>query len=121
MFMPIADPSISLDENTEIAKRQNGALMKFPEVEYVVAKVARAETSTDPAPSRITSLARRARGAIEELRFLPYAPVHSRAAPPDGYEVSSGPQSTPADKGSLLAPRTSCPVIGAKLRYAFFK
>jgi Cu(I)/Ag(I) efflux system membrane protein CusA/SilA len=54
MFMPIADPSISLDENTEIAKRQNAALMKFPEVEYVVAKVARAETSTDPAPLNMT-------------------------------------------------------------------
>jgi Cu(I)/Ag(I) efflux system membrane protein CusA/SilA len=54
MFMPIADPSISLEENTEIAARQNAALMKFPEVEYVVAKVARAETSTDPAPLNMT-------------------------------------------------------------------
>ena len=54
MFMPIADPSVSLNENTEIAKRQNAALMKFPEVEYVVAKVARAETSTDPAPLNMT-------------------------------------------------------------------
>jgi Cu(I)/Ag(I) efflux system membrane protein CusA/SilA len=54
MFMPIADPSIGLEENTEIAKRQNAALMKFPEVEYVVAKVARAETSTDPAPLNMT-------------------------------------------------------------------
>ncbi|MCA1650976.1 MAG: CusA/CzcA family heavy metal efflux RND transporter [Acidobacteria bacterium] len=54
MFMPIADPSISLEENTEIATRQNAALMKFPEVEYVVAKVARADTSTDPAPLNMT-------------------------------------------------------------------
>jgi copper/silver efflux system protein len=54
MFMPIADPSISLEENTEIAKKQNAALMKFPEVEYVVAKVARADTSTDPAPLNMT-------------------------------------------------------------------
>ena len=54
MFMPIADPSISLEENTEIAKRQNATLMKFPEVAYVVAKVARAETSTDPAPLNMT-------------------------------------------------------------------
>src|SRR3954454_6801391 len=50
MFMPIADPSISLEENTKIAAKQNAALMSFPEVEYVVAKVARADTSTDPAP-----------------------------------------------------------------------
>src|SRR5687767_12340254 len=54
MFMPIADPSISLEENTGIAARQNAALMKFPEVEYVVAKVARADTSTDPAPLNMT-------------------------------------------------------------------
>jgi Cu(I)/Ag(I) efflux system membrane protein CusA/SilA len=54
MFMPIADPSISLEENTQIAARQNATLMTFPEVEYVVAKVARAETSTDPAPLNMT-------------------------------------------------------------------
>jgi copper/silver efflux system protein len=54
MFMPIADPSISLEENTKIAGRQNAALMKFPEVDYVVAKIARAETSTDPAPLNMT-------------------------------------------------------------------
>jgi Cu(I)/Ag(I) efflux system membrane protein CusA/SilA len=54
MFMPIADPSISLAENTAIAARQNAALMQFPEVEYVVAKVARADTSTDPAPLNMT-------------------------------------------------------------------
>jgi Cu(I)/Ag(I) efflux system membrane protein CusA/SilA len=54
LFMPIADPSISLEENTKIAARQNAALMKFPEVAYVVAKVARADTSTDPAPLNMT-------------------------------------------------------------------
>jgi len=54
MFMPIADPSISLEENTKIASKQNAALMSFHEVEYVVAKVARADTSTDPAPLNMT-------------------------------------------------------------------
>src|SRR5262245_48736637 len=54
MFMPIADPSISLEENTENAKKQNEALTSFPEVDYVVAKVARADTSTDPAPLNMT-------------------------------------------------------------------
>jgi Cu(I)/Ag(I) efflux system membrane protein CusA/SilA len=54
MFMPIADPSISLEENTKLAARQNDALMKFPEVALVVAKVARADTSTDPAPLNMT-------------------------------------------------------------------
>jgi Cu(I)/Ag(I) efflux system membrane protein CusA/SilA len=54
MFMPIADPSISLEQNTAIAVRQNGILEKFPEVAWVVAKVARADTSTDPAPLNMT-------------------------------------------------------------------
>ena len=54
LFMPIADPSIALEENTTIAARQNTALMQFPEVEYAVAKVGRAETSTDPAPLNMT-------------------------------------------------------------------
>src|SRR5882724_13496890 len=54
MFMPIADPSISLDENTKIAVKQNAVLMSFPEVASVVAKVARADTSTDPAPLNMT-------------------------------------------------------------------
>ena len=54
MFMPIADPSISLEQNTQIAAKQNAILMRFPEVEYVVAKVARADTSTDPAPLNMT-------------------------------------------------------------------
>ena len=54
MFMPIADPSISLAENTRIAAQQNAALVKFPEVLSVVAKVGRAETSTDPSPLNMT-------------------------------------------------------------------
>ncbi len=54
MFMPIADPSISLAQNTEYAKRQDAVLKRFPEVAYVAAKVARAETSTDPAGLNMT-------------------------------------------------------------------
>ena len=54
MFMPIADPSISLAENTRIAAQQNAALLSFPEVVRVVAKVGRAETSTDPSPLNMT-------------------------------------------------------------------
>jgi Cu(I)/Ag(I) efflux system membrane protein CusA/SilA len=54
MFMPIADPSISLEENTAIAAKQNAVLAGFPEVAYAVAKVGRAETSTDPAPLNMT-------------------------------------------------------------------
>ena len=54
MFMPIADPSISLEENTKNAIKQNQVLETFPEVAYAVAKVARADTSTDPAPLNMT-------------------------------------------------------------------
>jgi Cu(I)/Ag(I) efflux system membrane protein CusA/SilA len=54
MFMPIADASIALAQNTEYAKRQDEILSRFPEVAYVAAKVARAETSTDPAGLNMT-------------------------------------------------------------------
>jgi copper/silver efflux system protein len=54
LFMPVTDPSVSLDENTDIAKRQNTALMRVPEVAYAVAKVGRADTSTDPSPLNMT-------------------------------------------------------------------
>jgi len=54
LFMPIADPSISLVENTRIAEKQNAILQSFPEVAYAVAKIARADTSTDPAPLNMT-------------------------------------------------------------------
>jgi Cu(I)/Ag(I) efflux system membrane protein CusA/SilA len=54
MFMPIADPSIALSENTKIAVRQDAVIEKFPEVASVVAKVARADTATDPAALNMT-------------------------------------------------------------------
>ena len=54
LFMPVTDPSISLEQNTDIARRQNAALMRLPEVEYAVAKVGRADTSTDPSPLNMT-------------------------------------------------------------------
>jgi Cu(I)/Ag(I) efflux system membrane protein CusA/SilA len=54
LFMPVTDPSVSLDENTDIAKRQTNALMRVPEVAYAVAKVGRADTSTDPSPLNMT-------------------------------------------------------------------
>ena len=54
LFMPISDTSISLQQNTEIAARQNAAIMQVPEVAFAVAKVGRAETSTDPSPLNMT-------------------------------------------------------------------
>jgi Cu(I)/Ag(I) efflux system membrane protein CusA/SilA len=54
MFMPVTDPAISLPQAIEITKKQNEAILKFPEVASVVAKISRAETSTDPAPLNMT-------------------------------------------------------------------
>src|SRR5258705_9724161 len=54
MFMPVTDPSISLAQAIEITKKQNAAIQQFPEVAAVVAKISRAETSTDPAPVNMT-------------------------------------------------------------------
>jgi len=50
MFMPVTDPAIGLPQAIEIIKKQNAAIARVPEVAGVVAKIARAETSTDPAP-----------------------------------------------------------------------
>src|SRR5213593_3608443 len=54
MFMPVTDPSISLSQAIDIVKKQNAAIQKFPEVASVVAKIARADLSTDPAPVNMT-------------------------------------------------------------------
>ena len=54
MFMPVTDPSISLPQAIDIVKKQNAEIQKFPEVATVVAKIARADTSTDPAPVNMT-------------------------------------------------------------------
>jgi Cu(I)/Ag(I) efflux system membrane protein CusA/SilA len=54
MFMPITDPSVGLPQAIDITKKQNAAIAAVPEVARVVAKIGRAETSTDPAPVNMT-------------------------------------------------------------------
>jgi copper/silver efflux system protein len=54
MFMPITDPAIALTQAIAIVQQQNAAIQGVPEVDTVVAKVARADTSTDPAPLNMT-------------------------------------------------------------------
>jgi len=54
MFMPITDPAISLPQAIEITRKQNAAIQSIPEVSAVVAKISRADTSTDPAPINMT-------------------------------------------------------------------
>ncbi|MDH3527972.1 MAG: CusA/CzcA family heavy metal efflux RND transporter [Acidobacteriota bacterium] len=50
MYMPVTDPAISMEEALDLLQKQDRILASFPEVEHVVGKVGRAETSTDPAP-----------------------------------------------------------------------
>ena len=54
MFMPVTDPAISLPLAVDIVKKQNAAIQAVPEVASVVAKISRADTSTDPAPVNMT-------------------------------------------------------------------
>ena len=54
MFMPITDPAISLTKATEILREQDRLIAQDPEVENVVGKIGRADTSTDPAPINMT-------------------------------------------------------------------
>jgi copper/silver efflux system protein len=54
MFMPVTDPAISLPQALDITGKQNAAIQQVPEVASVVAKISRAETSTDPAPVNMT-------------------------------------------------------------------
>ena len=50
MYMPVTDPAISIDEARKILSQQDQVLKGFPEVEWVVGKAGRADSSTDPAP-----------------------------------------------------------------------
>ncbi|HSA92895.1 MAG TPA: CusA/CzcA family heavy metal efflux RND transporter [Terriglobales bacterium] len=54
LFMPIADPGISLTKASEILREQTRIIAQDPAVENVVGKIGRAETSTDPAPINMT-------------------------------------------------------------------
>ncbi len=51
LFMPVLLPGASLTQVMEVMKKQDIIIKnEFPEVEWVVGKLGRAETSTDPAP-----------------------------------------------------------------------
>lgn len=54
MYMPVTDASISLTRQKEILSKQDEIIKRFPEVETVVGKSGRAETSTDPSPINMT-------------------------------------------------------------------
>ena len=50
LFMPSTLPGISIDEAQRLMQIQDRIIRSFPEVESVMGKSGRAETSTDPAP-----------------------------------------------------------------------
>ncbi len=51
LFMPVLLPGASLTQVQEVMRKQDMIIKnEFPEVEWVVGKLGRAETSTDPAP-----------------------------------------------------------------------
>jgi Cu(I)/Ag(I) efflux system membrane protein CusA/SilA len=54
MWMPVTDPSISLSKATELLREQDRIIAQDPVVGFVVGKIGRAETSTDPAPINMT-------------------------------------------------------------------
>jgi Cu(I)/Ag(I) efflux system membrane protein CusA/SilA len=50
LYMPVTLPNVSITEAKRIIQVQDAVIKSHPEVEYVLGKVGRAETSTDPAP-----------------------------------------------------------------------
>jgi len=49
-YMPTSLPGISVTQSARLLQMQDRMLKSFPEVEWVLGKAGRAETSTDPAP-----------------------------------------------------------------------
>lgn len=50
LYMPSTMPGISITEAQRLLQQTNRILKQFPEVDHVLGKVGRADTSTDPAP-----------------------------------------------------------------------
>jgi copper/silver efflux system protein len=50
LYMPVTLPNVSITEAKRIIQVQDRIIKSVPEVEHVLGKVGRAETSTDPAP-----------------------------------------------------------------------
>ena len=50
LYMPVTLPNVSMNEAKRLIQVQDRIIKSLPEVEHVLGKVGRAETSTDPAP-----------------------------------------------------------------------
>ena len=51
-YMPVTAPGVAIAEVSSLLQKQDRILKGFPEVSQVFGKAGRAETATDPAPSR---------------------------------------------------------------------
>ena len=49
LYMPVTLPNVSINEAKRLIQVQDTIIKSVPEVEHVLGKVGRAETSTDPA------------------------------------------------------------------------
>jgi len=78
LYMPTTLPGISVTEASRLLQVQDRILMSFPEVERVLGKAGRAETSTDPAPFSMMEttvvLKRPAEWRPKELWYSSWAP-----------------------------------------------
>jgi Cu(I)/Ag(I) efflux system membrane protein CusA/SilA len=50
LFMPVTQPNVSIGEAKRLVTLQDRIIKSTPEVEYVLGKVGRADTATDPSP-----------------------------------------------------------------------
>jgi Cu(I)/Ag(I) efflux system membrane protein CusA/SilA len=50
LYMPVTLPNVSITEAKRLLQVTDALMLEIPEVEYVLGKVGRAETATDPAP-----------------------------------------------------------------------
>jgi len=50
LYMPTAQPGLSITKATELLQNQDRILKSFPEVDHVLGKIGRSTTATDPAP-----------------------------------------------------------------------
>lgn len=50
LYMPTADPGLSISKARELLQQTDKLIIQFPEVQHVFGKAGRAETATDPAP-----------------------------------------------------------------------
>jgi Cu(I)/Ag(I) efflux system membrane protein CusA/SilA len=83
LYMPTTMPGISITEAQKILQVTNRIIRQFPEVERVLGKAGRAETSTDPAPlsmiETIVILKSKSEWRMKETWYSSWAPEWAKA------------------------------------------